>query len=80
MVLFYNFIIIHPHSIVNYFSEYFSEKRNIFLFSLKIAPQTCSYGGLEPSIYQSGQYTSTHTKMVKRISSEKIWFKNNILN
>jgi transposase len=25
-----------------------------------------AFAGMEPSIYQSGQYTSTHTKMVKR--------------
>jgi len=30
------------------------------------AEQVLAYAGLEPSVYQSGQLTSTHTKMVKR--------------
>lgn len=30
------------------------------------AEKVLAFGGLEPSIYQSGQYTSSHSKMVKR--------------
>lgn len=30
------------------------------------AGQILAYAGLEPSVYQSGQLTSTHAKMVKR--------------
>lgn len=34
--------------------------------SFDSAEQVLAYGGLEPSVYQSGQMTSTHAKMVKR--------------
>lgn len=30
------------------------------------AEQVLAYAGLDPSVYQSGQLTSTHSKMVKR--------------
>ena len=36
------------------------------LINFERAEQVLAYAGLEPSVYQSGQLTSTHAKMVKR--------------
>lgn len=41
-----------------------AETENFSNFSR--AEQVLAYAGLEPSVYQSGQMTSTHSKMVKR--------------
>ncbi len=41
-----------------------AETENFTNFSS--AEQVLAYAGLEPSVYQSGQLTSTHARMVKR--------------